>query len=191
MKHLLVKFFSQYKSLSEEDIKIIEDNAIIRKYQKGAILLKEGQYAKESYLVLKGCIRSYYIIDGEEKNTDFFLEYDPLVPISYIKNQPSKYFIECLEDCVLSIGKTERTEKLLLSYPNFIPLYRKISDDYSTNQLISTDKYRNLSPEEHYLEIRKLKPELLERIPQYQLASYLGIKPQSLSRIRKRLIHQK
>lgn len=191
MNHLLVKFFSQYKSLSEKDIKIIEDNAIIRKYQKGTILLREGEYAKESYLVLKGCIRSYYLIDGEEKNTDFFLEYDPVVPISYTKKQPSEYFIECLEDCVLSIGKTERTEQLLLSYPDFIPLYRKISDDYSTNQLISADKYRNLSPEEHYLEIRKSKPELLERIPQYQLASYLGIKPQSLSRIRKRLTQQK
>ncbi len=177
--------------MSEDDIKIIEDNAIIRQYQKGTILLKEGEYAKESYLVLKGCIRSYYLINGEEKNTDFFLEYNPVVPISYIKKQPSEYFIECLEDCVLSIGKTERTEQLLLSYPDFIPLYRKISDDYSTNQLISADKYRNLSPEEHYLEIRKSKPELLERIPQYQLASYLGIKPQSLSRIRKRLTQQK
>ncbi|MGB6153037.1 MAG: Crp/Fnr family transcriptional regulator [Pricia sp.] len=187
MNNLLIKYFSQYATLSKEDIKIIEGYALIKKYAKGTLLLREGQQARESYLVLKGCIRSYFIKNGEEKNTDFFLENDPIVPVSYIKNQPSEYFIECLEDCVLSIGRSERTEQFLLSYPKFVPLYRQISDDFSTNQLISADKFRNLSPEEHYLEIRKIKPELLERVPQYHLASYLGIKPQSLSRIRKRL----
>lgn len=187
MNHLLIEYFSQYATLSNEDIKIIGDNALIKNYAKGAVLLKQGSYAKESYLVLKGCVRSYYIVDGEEINAAFYIENEPFVPVSYIKNKPSEYYIECLEDCVLSIGRVERTEKFLSAYPRFIPLYRKISDDFSTNQLVSADKYRNLSPEEHYLELRKLKPNLLERIPQYHLASYLGIKPQSLSRIRKRL----
>jgi CRP-like cAMP-binding protein len=188
MKKLLFQYFSQYATLSKEDIKIIEENAIIEEFSKGTVLLREGEYAKQSYLVLKGCVRSYFLTDGEERNTAFFLENDPIVPVSYIKNRPSDYFIECLEDCVLSIGRTERTEKLLTTYPRFIPLYRKISDDFSTNQLVSADKFRSLNPEDHYLEIRKLQPELVERIPQYHLASYLGIKPQSLSRIRKRLI---
>ncbi len=187
MKHLLIKYFSQYTTLSKEDIKIIEDNALIKSYTKGTVLLKQGSHAKESYLVLMGCVRSYYLVDGEEINTAFYLENDPFVPISYIKNQPSEYYIECLEDCVLSIGRIERTEKFLNTYPRFIPLYRKISDDFSTNQLVLANRYRNLTPEEHYLEIRNLKPNLLERIPQYHLASFLGIKPQSLSRIRKRL----
>jgi CRP-like cAMP-binding protein len=187
MNHLLVKYFAKYTSLTAEDIKIIEENALIKDYKKGTILLKEGEYATESYLVLKGCVRSYFLDDGKEKNTAFFIENDPIVPVSYIKNQPSEYYIECLEDCILSIGRTEKTEKLLADYPRLIPLYRKISDEFSTNQLVSADKFRNLSPEEHYLEIRKRKPELLARIPQYHLASFLGIKPQSLSRIRKRL----
>lgn len=187
MSKLLIKYFSQYTSLDKEEIRIIEENCLIKNYKKGTILLREGEYAKESYLVLEGCVRSYFLIDGEERNTDFFLENDPIVPVSYIKNQPSEYYIECLEDCLFSIGKTERTELFLKKHPKFIPLYRKISDDFATNQLISTDKFRNLSPEEHYLELRKLKPDLFDRVPQYHLASYLGIKPQSLSRIRKRL----
>ena len=191
MTQLLIDYFSIYTTLSTEDIKIIEDNALIKEYEKGSVLLREGQYARESYLVLKGCVRSYFLVNGEEKNTAFFLENDPIVPVSYIKNQHSEYYIECFEDCILSIGRTERTEKLLEAHPQFIPLYRKISDDFSTNQLVSADKFRNLNPEEHYLEIRKLKPELLKRIPQYHLASYLGIKPQSLSRIRKRLTQKR
>ncbi|NMH88698.1 Crp/Fnr family transcriptional regulator [Flavivirga algicola] len=191
MSELLIKYFSQYVSLNKEEIRIIEENCLIKNYKKGAILLKEGDYAKESYLVLKGCVRSYFLIDGEEKNTDFFLENDPIVPVSYIKKQPSKYYIECLEDCLFSIGRTERTERFLKKHPQFIPIYRKISDDFTTNQLISANKFRNLSPEEHYLELRKSKPHLFKRVPQYHLASYLGIKPQSLSRIRKRLTRQK
>ncbi len=191
MSKLLIKYFSQYTSLDKDEIRIIEENCLIKNYKKGTVLLREGEYAKESYLVLKGCVRSYFLIDGEEKNTDFFLEYDPIVPVSYIKKQPSEYYIECLEDCLFSIGRTERTEHFLKTYPQFIPIYRKISDDFTTNQLISADKFRNLSPEEYYLELRKSKPNLFKRIPQYHLASYLGIKPQSLSRIRKRLTHQK
>ncbi len=187
MSELLINYFSQYTSISPRQAQIIRDNAIIKEFPKGTMLLKAGGYAKESYLVLKGLIRSFFLKNGEEINTEFFLEYDPVVPVSYIKQQPSDYFIECLEDCVVSIGRTERTEQFLLSYPEFVPLYRKISDDYSTNQLVAADKFRNLSPEEHYLEIMNVKPELLERVPQYHISSYLGIKPQSLSRIRKRL----
>ncbi len=191
MSKLLIEYFTQYKSLDIEEIRIIEENCLIKSHKKGTILLKEGEYAKESYLVLKGCVRSYFLVDGEEKNTDFFLENEPIVPVSYIKKQPSEYYIECLEDCVFSIGRTERTEHFLKKHPQFIPLYRKISDDFTTNQLISANKFRNLSPEEHYLELRKYRPDLFRRVPQYHLASYLGIKPQSLSRIRKRIAHQK
>ena len=107
------------------------------------------------------------------------------------KKTPSEYFIECLKDCVRSSGKRERREKLLLNYPQFYSFYRKISDDYSTNQLISANKYNSPSSEAHFFEIRKWEPELLEWIPQYHLASFLGIKLQSLSKKRKRLSHHK
>lgn len=181
----LLEFLPKYASFTKEEIHIIEGQNIIRPYPKGTILRKEGQQARECYLVLKGCVRSYYLKDGEEINTDFFLENDPIVPVSYIRNEPSEYFIECIEDCMLSNGSTERTEQFLKSYPKFFPLFRKISDVLLASPQISFDTFRNISPEEHYLKLQDLKPELLERVPQDHLASYLGIKPQSLSRIRK------
>ncbi len=191
MKINLLQFLSKYATFSEEDIHIIETQNIVKEYNKGTVLLSEGQQAKDCFLVLNGCVRSYYLKDGEEKNIDFFLENDPIVPVSYVRNEPSHYFIECMEDCVLSNGNSDRTEKFLQSFPQFAPLFRKISDDLLANQQISSDTFRNLTPEEHYLKIRELKPALLERIPQYHMASYLGIKPQSLSRIRKRLTRSK
>ncbi len=187
MSQLLIYYFSRFTSLNQEEIKIIQENCMIENHKKGTFLLKKGEYAKRSFLVLKGCVRSYFIINGDEKNTGFYFENDPIVPVSYIKERPSEYYIECLEDCIFSIGTTERTERFLTKYPQFIPLYRKISDDFATNQLVSNDKFRNLSPEEHYSELKRLNPDIFKRIPQYHLASYLGIKPQSLSRIRKRL----
>ena len=183
----LIQFLSKYATFTDEEIQIIKDQSNIQEYPKGTILLREGQAASNTYLVLKGCIRSYYLKGGEEKNTEFFIENDLIIPVGYVKNTPSEYFIECLEDCILSIGSNERTEQIMKSYPRFAPLCRKINENVMASRQIAWDKFRNLTPEEHYLEIKKQKPALLARVPQYHLASYLGIKPQSLSRIRKRL----
>ncbi len=187
MEEKVIKYLSQFTSLSKEDIQIISTQNFFKDYAKGSFLLKEGQTSKESYLVLQGCVRSYYLKDGNEINIDFFLENDPIIPVSYNKNTPSEYFIECLEDSMLSTGSIERTDEFLKAHPRFEPLCRMINGDMLATKQVSMDRFRNLTPEEHYLEIRKVKPEWLERIPQYHLASYLGIKPQSLSRIRKRL----
>lgn len=183
----LIQFLSKYATFTDEEIQIIKDQSVIQEFPKETVLLRENQVAKNSYLVLKGCVRSYYLKDGDEKNTEFFIENDLIIPVSYVKNTPSAYFIECLEDCILSIGSNKRTEQFMESYPRFALLCNKINEDLMASRQISWDKFRNLTPEEHYLEIKEQKPALLERVPQYHLASYLGIKPQSLSRIRKRL----
>jgi CRP-like cAMP-binding protein len=187
MENDLLKFLSKYGTFTEEEIRIIQDQKIIREYRKDSILLREGQIAKECFLVLKGCVRNYYLLDGEERTTDFFTEYEPVIPVSYTKNEPSEYFITCMEDCILSVGSTESTEKFLTDWPKFAPLFAKISNDILANNQISFDSYKNLSPEKRYQKLLELKPGLIQRVPQYYLASYLGIKPQSLSRIRKRL----
>lgn len=183
----LVKFLSQYASFTDEEMQIIKEQSVVQEFAKGKLLLRQGQQARNSYLVLKGCVRSYYIKEGEEKNTEFFIEHDLILPVSYIRNTPSEYYIECLEDCLLSVGSSERSRQFMQEHPRLAPMCAKINEDIMAKRQISWDKFHNLTPEEHYLEILKHKPDLLRRVPQYHLASYLGIKPQSLSRIRKRL----
>lgn len=187
MENDLIKFLSKYGSFTEEEVRIIQDQKIIREYGKDTILLREGQLAKECFLVLKGCARSYYLFDGEERTTEFYTEYEPVIPVSYTKNEHSEYFISCMEDCIVSVGSKESTEKFLKDWPKFAPLFAKISNDILANNQISFDTYKNLPPEKRYQKLLELKPGLVQRVPQYYLASYLGIKPQSLSRIRKRL----
>ena len=187
MSKELIDFLSQYATFNDDELRIIENESDVREYPKGYVLLREGEMATNTFLVLKGCVRSYYIKDGEEKNTEFFIEHDLITPVSCVVKAPSEYYIECLEDCIVSIGSRERTEQFMAAHPRLVSMCRKILEDVAASQQISWDRFRNLTAEEHYQEIMAKRPELLERIPQYHLASYLGIQPQSLSRIRKRL----
>ena len=185
--NFLVDYFSQYITLSDEEIQLIKNENIIQEYKKKDFLLREGQYAQECFLVLKGCVKRYYLEDGEEKIMDFYTENDPIAPVSYTTKEPSKYFLSCVEPCIISTGTEERTQRFLQQFPRFIPIFVKIGDNLTAKKQIKLDELKNLSPEERYQKLLDDRPDLVERVPQYMIASYLGIQPESLSRIRKRM----
>ena len=185
--NFLVDYFSQYITLSEEEVQLIQQEDIIREYKKGDILLREGEIAQECFLVLKGCVKRYYLEDGEEKIMEFYTENDPIAPVSYTTKEPSEYFISCVEPSVISTGTEERTQRFLQEFPRFVPIFVKIGDSLSAKKQVSLDEYKNLSPEERYQKLLENRPDLVNRVPQYMIASYLGIQPESLSRIRKRI----
>ena len=97
MQDLLFDFISKYISLTEDEKNAIVSLDIFRSVKKGMTLLKEGQKSKDSYFVLKGCIRTYYVLDGEEKTTAFYTEMDTLTPPCVTSKTPSGYFISCVE----------------------------------------------------------------------------------------------
>jgi CRP-like cAMP-binding protein len=80
MQDILFDFISKYVSLTEDEKNALLSLDLFHSVKKGTVLLKEGQISKESYFVLKGCIRTYYNIDGEEKTTAFYTEMDALTP---------------------------------------------------------------------------------------------------------------
>ena len=184
----LIEFLSAYGNLSQSSIEIILKSNLIKEFKKNDILLKKGQYAKECYFVLKGCLRSYYLLDDEEKTTAFFVENDPITPVSYTMDEPSKYYISCLENTIVTIGNKSSTKNLLKEHPEINQLFININEAQLASNRESLDSYINLSPEDRFRKLVDERPELIQRVPQYHLASYLGIKPQSLSRIKKRII---
>lgn len=186
-KDFLVEYFSQYITLSDEEVQLIKNEDIIREYKKGDHLLKEGQIAQVCFLVLKGCVKRYYLEDGEEKIMEFYTENDPIAPVSYTTQQPSQYYLSCVEPCIISTGTEERTQRFLEAFPRFVPIFIKIGEHLSVKKQISADNFKNLSPEDRYQKLLDTRPDLVNRVPQYMIASYLGIQPQSLSRIRKRI----
>lgn len=187
----IIKYLSKHVNLNEDEINTFLKLNLIRKYKKGSILLKEGEFSKECFLVLSGCIRNYYLINGEEKTTDFFTENQPITPISYTTKTPSEYYISCLEDSVVSVGNPEKSKILLKKIPKFAALSNIINNERLVEKQMIFDDYINLNPEQRYLKLLETRPNLINRIPQYMIASYLGIKPESLSRIRKRLTGKK
>ena len=187
MSDQIIDFLSNYIELSEEEIDLISKQNVIHSFKKGAIILSEGEVAKECYFILEGCVSSYYLIDGEVKVSDFFTEKQPITPVSYITKKPSEYYLACMEDCVISLSTTESNKKLMASVPRLLELGAAILQDQMANQRMKHDDFIKLPVDARYQNLQKTAPDLLNRIPQYLIASYLGIKPESLSRIRKRL----
>jgi len=190
MQDKLFDFISKYISLSEEEKTALLSLDLFRSVKKGTILLKEGQNSKESYFVLKGCIRTYYIIDGEEKTTAFYTEMDALTPHCVLNKAPSEYFISCVEDSFLTVSNSDMEAEVNSKFPKFEIMCRKLSEELLAKERINFDEFKTSSPEQRYLNLLQKRPDLIQRVPQHQLASYLGIKPQSLSRLRARILEK-
>lgn len=173
--------------LLEEEKKAIIDMNIFRSFKKGTVLLKEGDIIKSGYFVIKGCLRSYYIVDSEEKTTAFSTEFESLTLVSGDDTSRAAHYVSCVEDSIVTVGNPEMEKDMMEKFPRFEKLCLIASEQLLVNNLASFADFKNSSPEQRYLNLLKTKPYLFQRVPQHQIASYLGMTPQSLSRIRKRL----
>lgn len=191
MQDLLFDFISKYITLTEDEKNVLVELDLLRSVKKGTILLKEGQKSKESYFVLKGCIRTYYVLDIEEKTTAFYTEMEVLTPPSVINKAPSEHFISCVEDSILAVSTSDMEKEINSKFPKFELMCRVLSEELLAKQQINFDEFKTSSPEQRYLNLLQKRPDLIQRVPQYQLASFLGIKPQSLSRLRARILEKK
>ncbi len=188
MQELLFEFISKYITLNEEEKNVLLSLDLFRSVKKGTTLLNEGQNSKDSYFVLKGCIRTYYIKGGEEKTTAFFTEMEALTPPCVTSQTPSEYYVSCEEDAILLISNSDTGEEVNLKFPKFEIMCRKFSEELLAKERINFDEFKTSSPEQRYLNLIQKRPDLIQRVPQHQLASYLGITPVSLSRLRARII---
>lgn len=190
MQDILFDFISKYISLTEEEKNAILSLDLFHSIKKGGTLLKEGQKSKESYFVLKGCIRTYYVSDGEEKTTAFYTEMEALTPPCVISKTPSEYFISCVEDTILAVSNSDMEVEINSTFPKFEIMCRILSEELLAKQRIDFDEFKTSTPEQRYLNLLQKRPDLIHRVPQHQLASFLGIKPQSLSRLRTRILEK-
>jgi len=188
MHHLLFDFISRYVSLTDEEKQAIIDLALFHAVKKGTLLLKEGETSTDGFFVLKGCIRTYYIKEGEEKTTAFYTEMEGITPPSVLTQEPSKFYIAATEDSIITISNPNMEAQIFEAFPKFETLCRVLSEELIAKQQINFDDFKTSTPEERYLHLLANRPDLIQRAPQHQLASYLGIKPQSLSRLRARIL---
>lgn len=191
METEILKYLSKYIPITEDVKSAVKESAFVRSFKKGAVLLEQGGISNECFFVLKGCIRSYCVIDGEEKTIEFYTEEQSVTPASYGKKTASKHYLECVEDTIASVGSPELETVMYQKYPQLESVTRVIADIIMSKYQDNFAEFKMASPEDRYLNLLKSRPYLFQRVPQHQIASYLGIKPESLSRIRKRIMNQK
>jgi len=190
MDNEILKYLSKYIPITKELEEEINKIEFVKRFDKGTIILEEGKISNECFFIIKGCIRSFYIKDGEEKTTEFYTEEQAVVPSVYGNNIPSKHYLECIEDTIAGVGTPELEIEMYQKFPQIESLNRALGEAIMAKQQDTFAEFKMTSPEERYLALIKNRPDLIQRAPQHQIASYLGIKPESLSRIRKRIMRQ-
>lgn len=177
---------SDYNTQEEKDF--FADKIIVKKVKKGEFLLKEGQFLKASYHLFKGCIREYYLKDGEEKTVGFHTAGDSLSNDENNASQvPSAVSWECVSECIISIFTFEVEKEMFRRFPRLESMCRIETEKQYSNYKTEINNYLSSSPGERYENLMKTKPQIFQFVPLYHIASYLGVKPESLSRIRNRL----
>lgn len=117
-QNILIEYFSRITPLSNEEIQAITANMLIKTFPKGSVLLEAGHIATEAYFVIKGCVRQYYAVDGEERITNFFTEEEWIVSSeSMSAGVPARHYLVCCEETILVIGDYEREEELFKRFP--------------------------------------------------------------------------
>lgn len=177
---------SDYNTQEEKDF--FANKIIVKKVKKGELLLREGQFIKTSYHLFKGCIREYYLKDGEEKTIGFYTAGESPSGDGNKENQvPSAVSWECVSECIISIYTFEVEKEMYRRFPRLESMCRIETEKHYSNYKTKVNNYLSSSPGERYENLMKTKPEIFQFVPLYHIASYLGVKPESLSRIRNRL----
>lgn len=151
------------------------------------VLLEEGKVSKTMFFVEKGCLRTWINHDGKEITTQFFFEGDSVSSIeSFRTNQPSLYSIESIEPCILYTVSQRDFQKVIEEQPTL----RKMFEEHLFRRLFEGQRimlsFLRNTPQQRYEELIRQYPHIVQRVPQHYIASYLGITPVSLSRIRNR-----
>jgi len=185
--HQLITNIKQYIPLNENDIIKLQNAVVTKVFDKNEIIFSEGKIADEIYFVIKGCIRLFYNADGNDKTAFFYTEGHYICAgESYTFNIPAVENYQAIEKTEICIFSKANIELLLKELPKFEVIARIATE----NELISCQKliasFITKTAEQRYGDLLNQQGELFHRVPQQYIASYLGVSPETLSRIKKR-----
>lgn len=185
----LKKFFEQYVELSQNVLNAIADKSVHKNIPKGKRLLSDGQICNRIYFVVKGCLRLYYIANDIETTVWFSFENNSAIELSsFLSGMPSEYCIESIEDSEVIVLHKSDLQELYKNHTALESVFRIFWENAIPILLKRFTALQKDSADKRYLDLMKNHPEFIMRIPQKYLASYIGITPTSLSRIRRNIV---
>ncbi len=174
--------------LREEDWNVIQEKFTVQKLKKGEFLIRNGEICRQVNFINKGLLRMFYMIDGREICTGFINENEYISQYdSFLTKQPSTGNIDALEDCELINLSYDDMQAIYKSNPVFEKFGRKIAEMLFTMISIQATRLLTMTPEERYQSVLEYQPYVIQRVPQYMIASFIGITPEHLSRLRKKM----
>lgn len=191
MNDRLRHYLTRFVELTDPEWEALEKHLIVKTVAKKGFLIRQGQTATEVGFLLSGSCRLFYEKDGEEKTTYFSFENNLVAAyLSCLTSQPSTLSIQALEDGELICFDYAVLTDLYRQFPAYQLFGRKLAEYLFAGLDVRLAELLTLSPEERCLNFigTPAKRKIIERIPQQYVASYLGITPVSLSRIRRRII---
>lgn len=188
MKTRIRAFFSSLVLLPDEEWEAMNDCFELVSFKKGENILQADQECDYIGFVNEGTARFYYLKEGNEKIIAFWFPGDFLSNYrSFLSKQPSTHYIHALSDGSYWRLKRDKLYSLYDRFPIIDRLGRIMAENLYLMVAERVDRLLQETPEERYMQLLKKDSQLLQKVPQYMIASYLGVSPESISRIRKRI----
>jgi len=175
--------------LDNDSFALMQGIFIQKTIRRDMYFLREGEPSTELAMVMKGLFRTYYIDENGKDITKYFYPEGSMIFSykAYITGEKSMYSIQALEDSEILTARASDFEEVVKSNIQLLSFYKKILDDALIMKEEHACSFKLLNSVERYKQFLAQYPELEKRVKQYQLASYMGITPVSLSRIKNNL----
>lgn len=185
----LIAYFNNIFPLDDSEKAIVNEVWKERRVKRRQLILQEGDVCKHNTFVVEGCLKMYMVDPkGKEHNLQFAIENWWIGDInSFHSEKPSRLYIEAMENSVILQCAKEEQLKLFVEYPKFNRIFRVLSENAMVSLQNRILQYISSTAEERYLDFVNRYPHFLNRISNVQIASYLGVTPEFLSTIRKKL----
>lgn len=173
--------------LTEDQIEIIKNHLTTKQFNKNEMILEAGDLSSDVYFVEKGVIRSYTIDENGKEHVIQFGTENWLVTDrnSYLCKKEAKFYIQAIEDSTVVIINEELTQLIQSLNPKYLERQVLMLQNHIRHLQDRITSLLSSSAKTRYLDFIKLYPNITARVPQWMIASYLGITPESLSRVRK------
>jgi len=185
----LIDYFNKILPLDDKEKAFVEEVFKERSVKRRQFILQEGEICIHNTFVLEGCFKMYFVDDsGKEHNLQFAIENWWIGDIgSFHSEEPSKLHIEAMENSIILQIKKEDQLRLFVNYPKFNRIFRVLAENAMVGLQKRTIQNISSTAEERYLDFLKRHPQFFNRISNVQIASYLGVTPEFLSAIRKKI----